>query len=130
MQCFFDAFSISVKRAEKKINENISLQVKNGSLSVNKIDVYKEEHPVASDILYEELFNEREQYPEMKLFKLSLLITPSTTNMERCFSLLNLVHTKQRNLLSGKSLDMLMQLVLVGPKKINDADYKLLVHKY
>ena len=69
--CFFDDFSKSVKRAEKKRNENIALQVRNGRLLVNNIDAYKEEHPVASDTIYGELFSEREQYPQiMKLFKL------------------------------------------------------------
>ena len=129
--CFFDDFSKSVKRAEKKRNENIALQVKNGSLLVNNIDAYKEEHPVASDVIYGELFSEREQYPQiMKSFKLSLLITPSTANVERGFSVLNLVHTKQRNCLAVKSLDMLMWIVLVGPKKLDDDVYELLVNKY
>ena len=120
-----------MKRAEKKRNENIALQVKNGSLLVNNIDAYKEEHPVASDMIYGGLFSEREQYPQiMKLFKLSLLITPSTANMERGFSVLNLVHTKQRNRLAVKSLDMLMRIVLVGPKKLDGDVYELLVNKY
>ena len=129
--CFFDDFSKSVKRAEKKRNENIALLVKNGSLLVNNIDAYKEEHPVASDVIYGELFSEREQYPQiMKLFKLSLLITPSTANVERGFSMLNLVHTKQRNRLAVKSLDLLMRIVLVGPKRLDDDVYELLVNKY
>ena len=77
-------------------------------------------------MIYEELFSEREQFPK----KLSPLIIPSTANMEQGVSVHNLVHTKQRNCLSVKSLDILMQFVLVGPKKVNDNDYELLVNKY
>ena len=35
----------------------------------------------------------------MKLFKISLLINPSTTNVEKGFSVLTLLSTKQRNAL-------------------------------
>ena len=44
--------------------------------------------------------------------------------------MLNLVHTKQRNRLGVKSLDMLMRIVLVGPKKLDDDVYESLVNKY
>ena len=66
----------------------------------------------------------------MEIFKFSLLITPSTANVERGFSVLALLSTKQRNSLSPESLDMLMHLVLIGPKKFDDETWEELVNIY
>ena len=74
---------------------------------------------------------ERSEYPElMILFKFSLLITPSTANVERGFSVLGLLATKQRNCLSPSTLDKLMRIILIGPEKFNDSTWKTLVDKY
>ena len=105
--------------------------VKNGKLKRNDIDSYKDEHPVQGHAVYAVMAKDRELYPElMKLFKLSLLITPSTANVERGFSVLNLVHMKQRNRLTVKSLVRLMRIVLVGPAKFTDEEYEVLIDKY
>ena len=72
-----------------------------------------------------------EQYPEiMKLFKLSLIITPSTANVERGFSALNLIHTKQRNRLAVQSLERLLPINLVGPKVLDEEVDETLVDNY
>ena len=72
-----------------------------------------------------------EQYPEiMKLFKLSLIITPSTANVERGFSALNLIHTKQRNRLAVQSLERLLPINLVGPKVPEKEVYETFVDNY
>ena len=74
---------------------------------------------------------ERSEYPElMILFKFSLLITPSTTNVERGFSVLGLLATKQRNCLSPSTLDKLMRIILIDPEKFDDSTWKTLVDKY
>ena len=70
---------------------------------------------------YEELF---------RLFKSSLLITPSTANVERGFSVLTLMLSKQRNLLSLNSIDKIICLVLLGPQKFDDAMWEQLVDEY
>ena len=76
------------------------------------------------------MFETRDQYPElMKIFKLALLITPSTANVDRGFSVLMLLHTKQRNSLAVTSLDKLMRIILLGPENI-DVTYEALVDDF
>ena len=74
---------------------------------------------------------ERSEYPElMILFKFSLLITPSTTNIKRGFSVLGLLATKQRDCLSSSTLHKLMRIILLGPEKFDDRTWETLVDKY
>ena len=40
------------------------------------------------------------------------------------------MHTKQRNRVAVKSLDRLLRLVLVGPQKLDDDTYEVLINKY
>ena len=105
--------------------------IRDGKLPVKNVECYKEEHPISASDVYVELYEDRTQYlPVMKLFKLSLLITPSTANVERGFSTLNLLHTKQRNSLSVQSLDYLMRLVLLGEEKYDDEKWEVIVDRY
>ena len=60
----------------------------------------------------------------MKLFKLSLLIPPSTANVERRFLVLTILHTKYCNSLLPNSLDKLMQLVLRGAPTLSDETWE------
>ena len=66
----------------------------------------------------------------MILFKFSLLITMSTANVERGFSVLGLLATKQRNCLSQSTLDKLMRIVLLGPENFDDGTWETLLDKY
>ena len=55
---------------------------------------------------------DKESYPSMmKLLKFALLITPSTANAERGFSILTLLCTKHGNRLSQKNIDRLMRII-------------------
>ena len=75
--------------------------IKEKKLMSNEIDSYRYHHSILSSDVYSQMYVNSVQYPEiMKLFKLSLLITPSTANVERGFLALNLIHTKQRNRLA------------------------------
>ena len=51
----------------------------------------------------------------MKLIKISVLTTPTTSNVERQFSVLPFLSAKLRNTLEPNSLDKLMQLVSMEP---------------
>ena len=64
-------------------------------LQPGKVTQYKEDHPIAPSDVYKTLMKEGSEYPElMLLFKFSLLITQSTSNVERGFSVLGLLATK------------------------------------
>ena len=50
-----------------------------GKLSSLSVDKYKCEHPIPPDHIYKDMFSSHEQYPQiMQVFKLSLLVPPST----------------------------------------------------
>ena len=51
----------------------------------------------------------------LKLIKISLVITPSATNVEKGFLVLTLLSTELRNVLVQKSLEKLMQLISLEP---------------
>ena len=105
--------------------------IKKDELKQNDVDKYKDEHPTQSDQVISLTVPDREQYPEiMKLFKLSLLIISSTANVKRGFSVLNLIHTKQRNRLTVKHIDRLIRIVLVGPEKSTKSEYEKLTGSY
>ena len=105
--------------------------IKKDELKQNDVDKYKDEHPTQSDQVISLMVPDREQYPEiMKLFKLSLLIISSTANVKRGFSVLNLIHTKQRNRLTVKHIDRLIRIVLVGTEKSTKSEYEKLTGSY
>ena len=54
------------------------------------------------------------------LFKISLLIPPSTSNVERGFSVMNLICIPLRSSLNEQNLDRFMRICINGPEKLND----------
>ena len=131
MKSFFSDFNAEVRREKDKKNEEIRKLIENKKLQPGKVAQYKEDHPIAPSDINKTLEKERSEYPElMILFKFSLFITTSTANVERGFSVLDLLATKQRNFLSPSTLDKLMRIVLLGPEKIDDRTWETLVDKY
>ena len=57
-------------------------------------------------------------------------MTLSTTNIERGFSVIGLLATKQRNCLTSSTLNKFMRIVLLGLEKFDDRTWKTLVDKY
>ena len=101
-----------------------------GKLKPAHVDEYKDEHPIKLDRVYADMYVDKETNPSMmKLLKFALLITPNTANVEREFSILTLLCTKQRNQLSPKNIDRLMRIILLGPEKIEDAVWENLINK-
>ena len=120
-----------MRREEDKRNEEIRKLIENKNLQSGKAAQYKEDHPIAPSDIYETLMKERSEYPElMILFKFSLLITPSTTNIKRGFSVLGLLATKQGDCLSPSTLDKVMRIILLGPEKFDDRTWETLIDKY
>ena len=77
-----------------------------GKLKQVLVEAYKNKHPAPLDNVYSELIIEKKKkkcYPTLiNLLKFALLIAPSNANVERGFSTLGLLVTKQRNHLSPK----------------------------
>ena len=66
----------------------------------------------------------------MLLFKLPLLIPPSTSGVERGFSVMNLLVSPLRATLNERNLDRLMRICLNGPDKFSDNELEHLVDKF
>ena len=105
-------FDVAIAEVEKKLNKIMFALIKKAELKQNDVGKYKVEHTIQSDEVYSLMVPDCKQYPEiMKLLS-------STTSVKCGFSALNLIHTKQRNQLTVKSIDRLMFIVLVGPEKL------------
>ena len=65
-----------------------------------------------------------------KLFKISLLIPPSTANIERGFSVMNLLCTPIRSSLNDSSIDRLMCICINGPDMLDENDLDKLVDDF
>lgn len=69
----------------------------------------------------------RECFPLMsKLYYLSVIMAPSTAVVERSFSLMGNILTKQRNRLSQRHLDSVMR-ICHQKRELSDADLEALV---
>ena len=100
-------------------------------LKLENIDQFKEENSISPKSVYASLIKERVEYPDLSvLLKLSLLITLSTANVERGFSVLIMLATKQQNSLGPSTLDKLMHLILLGPPKLDDTTYTRLADRF
>ena len=85
----------------------------------------KREHPLLPADIFKAMSKNTHLYPDfMKLFKLSLLILPSTANVEGGFSVLTMLHIKYCNSLLPNSLNKLMRLVLLGAPTLSDETWK------
>ena len=96
IRSFFTNFHAKVKREGELCNLKIRKPIQEKKLKPENINQFKEENSISPESVYASLMKEHVQYPDLLvLFKLSLLITPSTANVERGFSVLTLLATKQ-----------------------------------
>ena len=94
-------------------------------LKAEDVETYKHEHPLLPTDIFKAMSKNTHLYLDfMKLFKLSLLIPPSTANVERGFLVLTMLHTKYCNSLLPNSLYKLMQLVLLGAPTLSDETWE------
>ena len=70
-----------------------------GKLKSIHLDEYKDEHPIKLGRVYVEMYVDKELYPlMMKLLKFGLLITRSTVNFERGFSILTRYYAQSKGI--------------------------------
>ena len=81
--------------ATEKWNKLIFELIGKKELKAEDVETYKRERPLFSMDVCKAMSKNTHLYPDfMKLFKLSLLIPPSTANVEKGFSVLTMLHTK------------------------------------
>ena len=132
---FYEDFDLAKNEAAEKQNKfekqnRLVLElIHKKELKAEDVETCKREHPLLPADIYKAMSKNTHFYPDfMKLFKLSLLIPPSTANVERGFSVLTMLHTKYCKSLSPNSLDKLMRLVLLGAPTLSDETWEGLVN--
>ena len=131
LEGFMEAFDEAVEFLRDELKKKVKVLVDNNSLKdpeayintykINSLDVYKF---LATNGCLSQFKNLG------KLFKISLLIPPSTSNVERGFSVMNLVCTPLRTSLNEANLDRFMRICINGPKKFNDKDIEKMVDNF
>ena len=113
------------KETFEKLKANV-LEEANHKLWLNQLkreemESYIAQHwPIPEDIYSTMCFDGyQQQYPEtMKLFKFALLILLSTANVERGFSMMNLLISPLRTSLGEKNLNWMMRVCLDWSEKL------------
>ena len=120
---FIEDFDAAVTTLNDKMKEDVKVLVNAKKLTSDQIDNYILSHKPLSTDIYKFLAADGtlKNFPNLaSLFKISLLIPPSTSNVERGFSVMNLICTPLRSSLSETNLDRFMRICLNGPEKLTD----------
>ncbi|XP_064614032.1 protein FAM200B-like [Liolophura sinensis] len=102
---------------------------------IKKMDTsdYIDSHPVESASVFQQMCASGSLTTTkhcMKLFELALLIPPSTANVERGFSAMNLICSSLRASLNQTSLDRFMRINLNGPDSLSESYVKRIAEKW
>ena len=122
MEAFHDAVSFLreklKKSAKQLVQENKDSETYMETKRTTSADVYKY---LAADGSFKQFAN------IAGLFKPSLLIPPTTSNIERGFLVMNLICTPLRASLSGPNLDCFMHISINSPETFGKTDIEKMV---
>ena len=116
-------FDTAVTTLNNKMKEDEKVLLNAKKLTSDQIDNYILSHkPLSTDISkFLAADGTLKNFPNLaSLFKISLLIPPSISNVERACSVMNLICTPLHSPLSETNLDRFMQICLNGPEKLTD----------
>ena len=128
----FDTVDIALKEEVKQLALR---KLKAGTLTRDNMQLFiYENNPDAANV-YQRMCVEGAllRYPNlMRVFRLALLIPPSTSNVERGFSAMNLLCSPLRTSLNQHNLDRFMRISLTGPAPalLKDSDYERYFEKF
>lgn len=126
-------FNEEFQELKKEVTEEANRKFRNHQLKREEMEGYiTDNRPLAEDIYSAMCLNGcRLRYPEtMKLFKFALLIPPSTANVERGFSTMNLLMSPLRTSLAEKNMDRMMRICLDGPEKLSSSTIDKLIDTF
>ena len=126
----FDDINISLTdavktEARKKLDKR--------EIKQDGVYIYINKHKPSSCDIYSVMCKNgsADRFPQiMKLFKLSLLIPPSTSGVECGFSVMNLLVSPLSATLNENNVDRLMRICLDGPDKLSDHQLEQLVDNF
>ena len=121
---FMESFDASVEVLNEKLKKKVKDLAAAQKLKSSEVSCFMANNKPVSPEVYRlmHLDGSLALYPNIaKLFKLSLLIPPSTSNVERGFSVMNLLCTPLQSLISEHNLDCFVRLCINGPPKFTKA---------
>ena len=130
---FVIEFNETFEKLKANVLEEASRTLRLNQLKREEIESYIAQHrPIPEGIYSTMCFDgyQRQISETMKLFKFALLIPPSTANVERGFSTMNLLISPLRTSLGKKNLDRMMRLCLDGPEKLSDETVEKLINTF
>ena len=126
---FFELFDQTVYQEEERVRN----QARRECISTSEMAKYFEANKPNSADIYAALETSYSfsAFPNIRrLFRLSLLIPPSTGNVERGFSTMNLLCTELRSSLNGRNLDALMRICINGKGTFSQAELEEMVDRF
>ena len=130
---FAETFDHTVNLINEKEKQKVVKLVAEGALPSGNARSYLSEHiPTSADVYKIMSMDESPKIYKhlMHLYQISLLIPPSTANVERGFSIMNLLCTPLRSSLSETSLDRLMRICINGPETLSEEQLEELVDDF
>ena len=130
---FFEEFDEATTLLKEKVKVLAQAKLRAKELNQNELMSFIVENSPSSVEVYQHMCKEGclHQFPNiMHLFRLSLLIPPSTANVERGCSAMNLLCSPLRTSLNESNLDRFMRINLNGPKQLSDSVYEHFVDKF
>ena len=120
---FMEEFDSAVATPNENLKKSVKQLVAAKQIKSEEVESYIRSHKPTSTDVYKFLAADGTLQNCSNiaiLLKISLLIPPSTSNVERGFSVMNLICTPLRSSLNEQNLDRFMRICINGPEKLND----------
>ena len=130
---FMEELDGAVTSLNKKFTKNVNQLVTMQKLKSSGVDNYLQVNIITSTDVYKYLSADGmwKNYSNMALlFKISLLIAPSTSNVELGFLVMNLLCTPLRSSLSETNLNQFMRMCVNGPTSFTDAQCEEVLNNF
>ena len=133
VELFFEEFHDSLGDLNSQLKRDARLKMAKGELTQNTMEDYLYQHRVTATNVYVTMSTKgcMGRVPNiMKLFKLALMIPPSTSGVERGFSVMNLLISPLRTTLNERNVDRLMRICLDGTEKFTENELEEMVDSF
>ena len=130
---FFEEFDDMIIRLNEEVKKEARRKMSRGELKQSEMCEFVNSNRPSPSNVYTAMSNDgcARRFPNtMQLFKLALLIPPTTSGVERGFSVMNLLVSPMRATLNEQNVDRLMRICLDGPETFSDKQLEDLVNKF
>ena len=130
---FFEEFDDTAADLLANVKSFARRKLNCGEMNQEQMQLYITSNTPSSNDIYMQLVKAGAlvRFPNtLKLHSLSLLIPPSTSGVERAFSVMNLLVSPLRTTLNENNVDCLMRTCLDGPDKFNDKQLEQILDNF